>query len=71
MPPAALRPLCRRPDRRVLARAAGPAENRTVIPNRVSAGGVGEDTPKPISASGYLQKGLFPKRLAPDKKSRE
>ena len=32
---------------------------------------MGEDTPKPISASGYLQKGLFPKRLAPDKKSRE
>ena len=33
---------------------------------------MGEDTPKPISASGYLQKGLFPKQIAAsDKKSRE
>lgn len=31
-----------------------------------------KSTPKPISASGYLQKGLFPKQLAAsDKKSRE
>ena len=29
---------------------------------------MGESTPKPISASGYIQKGLFPKKLTSSKK---